>query len=208
MFVQDRPEDADEFYRRAIDIDASSEIAETAQLRLSEIAQKIFRSKTPGAERMDAVMDLIGAIEKFGRMSKQKVQKIGIEIATLGLMEFRLATESCAPPARCAGIYHSPLTTHQSPTHRRLSAERGARRKQKRDDHEPPRPAGPPCTTHHSPLTTHQFPTHHSLTPAGGQPAGAMYSAFKISDPAADRGSDLAQGYSVAEQMARDKSRS
>jgi hypothetical protein len=97
-------------------IDAS-EIAETARGRLSEIAQRIFRSKTPGAERMDAVMYLIGAIEKFGRMSKQEVQKIGIEIATLGLMEFRVATESTAPPIRPSGA------------HRRLSAERGVRRK-------------------------------------------------------------------------------
>ncbi len=68
--TQDRPEDADEFYRKAVNIDASSEIAELARVRLSEIARKIFRSKTPGAERMDAVMYLVGAIEKFGRMSK------------------------------------------------------------------------------------------------------------------------------------------
>jgi tetratricopeptide (TPR) repeat protein len=71
VFAQDGPQDADELYRKAIDIDASSEIAELARGRLSEIAQKIFRSKTPGAERMDAVMYLVGAIEKFGRMSKQ-----------------------------------------------------------------------------------------------------------------------------------------
>ncbi len=48
LFVQDRPEDADELYRKAIDIDAISKLAEIARGRLSEIAQKIFRSKMPG----------------------------------------------------------------------------------------------------------------------------------------------------------------
>jgi hypothetical protein len=71
VFFHDRPEHADDLYRSAIDIDASSKIAELARGRLSEIAQKIFRSKTPGGERIDAVMYLVGAIETFGRMSKR-----------------------------------------------------------------------------------------------------------------------------------------
>jgi hypothetical protein len=103
VFVQDRREDADELYCKAADIDASSKIAEIARERLSEIAQKIFRNKAPDAERMDAVMYLVGAIERFGRMSKQEVQRVGIEIATLGLMEFRGLT-----------THQSPLTTHHS----------------------------------------------------------------------------------------------
>ena len=83
-FLQDRPEDADELYRKAIEIEANSEIAELARGRLSEIAQKIFRSKMPGVERMDAVMYLVGAMDKFEGMPRQEVQKIGVEIAMLG----------------------------------------------------------------------------------------------------------------------------
>ncbi len=52
---------------------------------------------------MDAVMHLVGAIEKFWGMLRQEVQKIGIEIATPGLMEYRGLT-----------THQSPLTTHHS----------------------------------------------------------------------------------------------
>jgi hypothetical protein len=48
----------------------------------------IFRGKMPGAERKDAVMYLVGAIEKFGGMSRQEVQKIGIEVPTLAMKGF------------------------------------------------------------------------------------------------------------------------
>jgi hypothetical protein len=45
-------------------------------------------SRWNGVGRMDAVMYLVGAIEKFGGMSTQAVQKIGIEVATLGMKGF------------------------------------------------------------------------------------------------------------------------
>ena len=66
-----------------IEIDATTEIAQRARARLTEIAQKTSRSKSPGVERMDAVMYLIGAIDKFAAMSKQDVKKTGFEVATL-----------------------------------------------------------------------------------------------------------------------------
>ncbi len=37
---------------------------------------------------MDAVMYLVGAIEKFGGMSRQELQKIGIGVPTLGMRGF------------------------------------------------------------------------------------------------------------------------
>ncbi len=146
LFVQDRPEDADELYRKAIDIDASSKIAEIARGRLSEIAQKIFRTKTPGAERMDAVMYLVGAIEKFGGLSRQELQKIGLEIATLGAEGFdvndsREKYQLRSLPGPFSGLHMVCL----------------------------------------------------------------MYAVFKIINPTADIGFDLANEYALAQQMKRDQ---
>ncbi len=88
LFVQDRLEDADEFYRKAIEINASSNLADLVRDRLGQIAKMKFRSKTPGMERMDAVMYLIGAIEKFADLSRKEVGKVGYEVATLGIVGF------------------------------------------------------------------------------------------------------------------------
>ena len=88
VFGLERPEDADELYRRAVEVDPTSDVAELARKRLSEIAHATFRSRTPGVERLDAVMYLLGAIEKFEKMSPQEVQKIGFEVATLGMKGF------------------------------------------------------------------------------------------------------------------------
>ena len=148
LFVQDRREDADELFRKVIEIDASSNIAELARGRLSEIAQQTFRSKTPGVERMDAVLYLFGAIEKFGGMSRPEVQKIGYEIAMLGTNGFDVNDSSekyqlRSLPGRFSGLHMVCL----------------------------------------------------------------MYAAFKIINPTADVGFDLANEYAVAEQMKRDQSR-
>ena len=148
-FLQDRLEDADELYYKAIEIDANSEIAELARGRRSEIAQKIFRSKMPGVERMDAVMYLFGAIEKFGDMSRQELQKIGLEIANLGTNGFDVndSTQKYqlrSLPGRFSGLHMVCL----------------------------------------------------------------MYAAFKILNPTADIGFDLAKEYAAAQQMKRDERRS
>jgi hypothetical protein len=145
VFVQDRPEDADELYRKAVDVDASSKIAETARVRLSEIAQKIFRSKTPGAERMDSVMYLTGAIEKFAGLPRKQVERIGYEVARLGMDGFdvndsRQQYQLQSLPGRFSGLHMVCL----------------------------------------------------------------MYAAFKIINPAADIGFDLADDYALAQQMNRD----
>jgi tetratricopeptide (TPR) repeat protein len=109
-FLQDRPEDADDLYRKAIEIGANSEIAELARGRLSEIAQKIFRSKMPDVERTDAVMYLVGAIDKFEGMPRQVLQKIGVEIAMLGAEGFDVNDSSekyqlRSLPGRISGLH-------------------------------------------------------------------------------------------------------
>jgi tetratricopeptide (TPR) repeat protein len=82
--AQEKIEDADDAYQKAIEIDEFSDIAELAKKGRSNIAQKSFRSATPDVERMDAVMYCVGALEKFADMSPDEVQKIGFEIAILG----------------------------------------------------------------------------------------------------------------------------
>jgi tetratricopeptide (TPR) repeat protein len=149
VFVQDRPEDADELYRKAAAIDASSKIAEKAQVRLSEIAQRMFRSKAPRAERMDAVMYLSGAIEKFAGLPRKEVEKIGYEVAKLGMDGFdvndsRRKYQLQSLPGRFSGLHMVCL----------------------------------------------------------------MYAAFKIVNPTADIGFDLANEYTLAQQMRRDQSNS
>jgi tetratricopeptide (TPR) repeat protein len=147
-FLQDRPDAADELYRKSIEIDANSKLAEVARGRLSEIAQKIFRSKMPGVERMDAVMYLVGAMDKFEGMPRQELQKIGLEIAMLGAEGFDVNDSSekyqlRKLPGRFSGLHMVCL----------------------------------------------------------------MYAAFKILNPSADIGFDLANEYAAAQQMKRDQSR-
>ena len=145
LFVQDRPEDADEFYRKAIEIDASNNVADLARDRLGQIAKTKFRSKTPGMEHMDAVMYLTGAIEKFAGLSRKEVEKIGHEVAMLGMNGFdvndsREKYQLRSLPGRFSGLHMVCL----------------------------------------------------------------MYAAFKIINPTADIGFDLANEYASAQQMKRD----
>ncbi len=108
--------------------------------------QKTFRSKTPCAERMDAVMYLVGAIDNFAGMSKQDVKKIGFEVATRGMKGFDVNDstqkyELRSVPGRFSGLHMVCL----------------------------------------------------------------MHAAFKITDPTADIGFDLAEEYATANQMRGDR---
>ncbi len=97
----------------------------------------------------------------------------------------------------------APCTTHHSPVPRSPPSVGGERIEEKVARRRP-RAAGGAGSLHHSPLTRSPLTIH-----AGGrQPAGAMYAAFKIFNPTADIGFDLAREYSAAEQMARDRNRS
>lgn len=78
-------ESADKAYHRVIDIDEFGELAEQAKQALSELAEKIFKSRTPEVERMDGVMYCLGALQTFANMSPQQVRQIGVEIAMVGM---------------------------------------------------------------------------------------------------------------------------
>lgn len=88
VFGLGRFEEADELYRKVIRVDRSSGIAGLAEEQLSKLAQNTFRSKAPGVERLDAVMYLLSAIERFDAMSPHEIQKIGHEVALLGMKGF------------------------------------------------------------------------------------------------------------------------
>ena len=77
--------DADAAYQKVMEIDEYSEVAEQARQALSKIAQKRFLSATPSTERMDAVMYCLGALEKYAKMTPDKVQQVGFEVAMLGM---------------------------------------------------------------------------------------------------------------------------
>lgn len=73
---------ADDAYLRAIQTGEQSEAVEAAKSARSRLAQRTFRGKNE--PRMDAVMYLLGAMERFDGMNRQQVQQITFEIAMLG----------------------------------------------------------------------------------------------------------------------------
>jgi tetratricopeptide (TPR) repeat protein len=74
---------ADDAYQRVIAINEFGEMAESARQARSRIATDTFR-EAAGDVRMDAVMYLLSALEKFQHMDTAQLQKIGFEIAMLG----------------------------------------------------------------------------------------------------------------------------
>lgn len=77
--------DADSAYHKVIEIDEFNEIAEQAKRALSNLAEKIFKSKTPQTERMDGVMYCLHALEIFEGMNLEKVKQVGFEVALIGM---------------------------------------------------------------------------------------------------------------------------
>jgi len=84
LAAQDKIEEADSAFLKTIEIDEFSAIAERARQARTKLADRSFRSTTPGVERMDAVMYCLSALEKYAGMPSDQVQKIGFEIAILG----------------------------------------------------------------------------------------------------------------------------
>jgi tetratricopeptide (TPR) repeat protein len=74
---------ADDAYQRVIALNEFGEMADMARQARSKIATGTFR-EAPGDVRMDAVMYLLSALEKFQHMETAQLQKIGFEIAMLG----------------------------------------------------------------------------------------------------------------------------
>ena len=62
-------EAADAALSRVIEMDTRSELAEQARTQRRKYAQETFRESAPGMPRMDAVMYLVGALEKFDGMA-------------------------------------------------------------------------------------------------------------------------------------------
>ena len=79
-----RTKDAHDAYKKVIDLDEYSKIAEAAQDALRKMAEQSFKSVTPGMPRPDAVMYCLGALEKFAKMARAEVQQIAFEIAATG----------------------------------------------------------------------------------------------------------------------------
>jgi len=75
---------ADEAYRHVLATNEYGETAEIARAARSKIATQTFRAAVPSMERMDAVMYLLGALEKFESMSSAAVKQVGFEVAMLG----------------------------------------------------------------------------------------------------------------------------
>ena len=55
------------------------ELVEQARTQRRKYAQETFRESASGMPRMDAVMYLVGALEKFDGMATAEVQKIAFE---------------------------------------------------------------------------------------------------------------------------------
>lgn len=76
--------EADDLYKKAVDLSPTSQIAELARQARSKMAQGSFREAAGGAPRMDAVMYCLDALEKFDKAGMEKVQAVTLEIALLG----------------------------------------------------------------------------------------------------------------------------
>ena len=75
-----RTKDAHDAYKKVIDLDEYSKIADAAQDALRKMAEQSFKRHTPGMPRPDAVMYCLGALEKFAKMPRAEVQQIGLDI--------------------------------------------------------------------------------------------------------------------------------
>lgn len=84
--LQDRGnvKDADDLYIRVIQIDGRNPVADTARDARRKLAQESFRGRVAGGVRPDSVMYLLGAIQRFEKMTRAEIQAVAFEIAILG----------------------------------------------------------------------------------------------------------------------------
>lgn len=75
---------ADNYLKRIIELDPRSDIAEEARRQRSKMAQTSMREAVGGGLRPDAMMYILGALEKFQGMTPQQVQAVAFEVAMLG----------------------------------------------------------------------------------------------------------------------------
>jgi Flp pilus assembly protein TadD len=77
-------EEVDGLYIKVIDLDGRTPAADVAREARSKLAQSSFRQRRLGGIRPDAVMYLLGALQRFEKMSREQVQKIAFEISIMG----------------------------------------------------------------------------------------------------------------------------
>ncbi|MFT2722366.1 tetratricopeptide repeat protein, partial [Deinococcus sp. A31D244] len=87
--LQERGDDdsmtlADTYLKRIIDLDPRSDIAEEARTQRSRIAQANMREAVGGGLRPDALMYILGTLEKFQDMTVQEIQQVALEVAMAG----------------------------------------------------------------------------------------------------------------------------
>ena len=80
----DQTADADNAYRRVIELNPQGPIAEEAQEGRSRIAQRFFRGHGAGL-RPDALAYCQGALEHFKGKTQEQIRQVAFEIALLGM---------------------------------------------------------------------------------------------------------------------------
>ena len=78
-------EEADDAYKKTLEINFNNQVAEVAKKGRSRIAQANMRQAVSGDVRPDATMYCLGALQQIEKMSDAQVQKIAFEIAALGM---------------------------------------------------------------------------------------------------------------------------
>ena len=84
LLALDRLSEADDLFVKVIELDSRTDIADAAKDERRKLAQQSFRKKAPGSVRPDAVMYCLDAIQKYGKMTREEVQRIAFEIAVFG----------------------------------------------------------------------------------------------------------------------------
>jgi Tfp pilus assembly protein PilF len=85
LLALDKSEEADGHLTEAVRLDPHGQVGEAAKAERSRLAQNTFRRASPDANRPDAIMYCLGALERFKVMAPDDVQRIGFEIAILGM---------------------------------------------------------------------------------------------------------------------------
>jgi tetratricopeptide (TPR) repeat protein len=83
--ASDDTEEADKYFIKAIDLDPFGPVGEEAKKERSNISKKNFKDPEESSERLDAVMYLLGALEKFENMSPKQIKDLGFEVAIIGM---------------------------------------------------------------------------------------------------------------------------
>jgi tetratricopeptide (TPR) repeat protein len=79
-----KPNDADPYFKKAIEIDPYNDLSQLCREERTKIAQTSMRSASQGDERPDAVMYCLAALNKFKEVDPAQRQTITFEIAMLG----------------------------------------------------------------------------------------------------------------------------